>query len=95
MPPKTAAGYAADENLKITYDWEHPEKGKMIGICCIDMERETGHDQSGFWLVANGKSGSTHGWICLSQRPTRHGQSACDISAHRRFNQAHTGSINT
>jgi len=68
MPPKTAAGYAADENLKIPYDWEHPEKGKMIGICCIDMERETGHDQSGFWRVANGKSGSTNGWICLNPR---------------------------
>ena len=34
----------------------------------MDMERETGHDQSGFWLVANGKSGSTNGWKCLNPK---------------------------
>jgi hypothetical protein len=68
MPPKTAAGFAADENLKIPYDWQHPEKGVLKGVCCVDMERKTGHHQSGFWLVANGKSGSTHGWICLNPK---------------------------
>lgn len=67
-PVKTAKGYEADENLKIPYDWEHPEHGLKKGICCMDMERETGHDQSGFWLVANGKSGSTNGWKCLNPK---------------------------
>ena len=65
---KTANRRQADENLKIAYDWEHPELGTKKGISCMDMERETGYDQSGFWLVANGKSGSTHGWTCLNPK---------------------------
>ena len=65
---KTAKGYEADEYLKIPYDWEHPINGIKKSVCCMDMERETGYDQSGFWLVANGKSGSTHGWTCLNPK---------------------------
>ena len=66
--PKTAKGYAADENLKIPYNWEHPTEGKLIGVCCMDMERKTGKHQGNFWAAANGKTSSAHGWICQNPR---------------------------
>ena len=56
------------DNLQILYDWEHPSEGKKVGVCCLQMAKETGFHQASFWKVANGRQKQTHGWICLNPR---------------------------